>query len=85
MFTEYLPGLADDIVKSLADRTAGVPLYAVEMVRMLIAGGELEEADGSWHFTGDSAEMALPESLQAVIGARLDRLDSEGNLCARLP
>ena len=77
MFTEYLPGLADDIVKSLADRTAGVPLYAVEMVRMLIAGGELEEADGAWRFKGDAAEMALPESLQAVIGARLDRLGEE--------
>ena len=77
MFIEYLPGLAEDVVKSLADRTAGVPLYAVEMVRMLIAGGELEEADGSWHFNGESAEMALPESLQAVIGARLDRLGEE--------
>jgi class 3 adenylate cyclase/predicted ATPase len=77
MFTEYLPGLADDIRKSLADRTAGVPLYAVEMVRMLIAAGELEEIDGSWQFSGDGADMALPESLHAVIGARLDRLGDE--------
>jgi len=77
MFTEYLPGLPDDIVRSLADRTAGVPLYAVEMVRMLIAAGELEEVEGSWRFKGDDADMGLPESLQAVIGARLDRLGDE--------
>jgi len=77
MFTEYLPGLPDDIVKSLADRTAGVPLYAVELVRMLIAAGELEESDGAWRFKGDVAGTALPDSLHAVIGARLDRLGDD--------
>jgi tetratricopeptide (TPR) repeat protein len=77
MIREYLPGLPDDVVKSLADRTAGVPLYAVEMVRMLVATGDLEEVEGSWRFKGDGADMALPDSLQAVIGARLDRLGDE--------
>jgi class 3 adenylate cyclase len=77
MFTEYLPGLPDDVVKILADRAAGVPLYAVEMVRMLIAAGDLEAIDGVYRFNGDADSMALPESLQAVIGARIDRLGEE--------
>ena len=77
MCTEYLPGLPDDIIKILADRAAGVPLYAVEMVRMLVAGGDLEAVDGEYRFNGDAETMALPESLQAVIGARIDRLGEE--------
>jgi class 3 adenylate cyclase/tetratricopeptide (TPR) repeat protein len=77
MFTEYLPGLPDDVIESLADRTAGVPLYAVEIVRMLMASGEINEVDGRYRFDGDLDRTALPESLQAVIGARLDRLGED--------
>ncbi len=75
MITEYLPGLAADVVAKISERAAGFPLYAVEMVRMLTAIGELVEEDGRFRYEGDPAVMALPDSLQAVIGARLDRLD----------
>ncbi len=75
MITEYLPGLDHDVVDRLAERAAGFPLYAVEMVRMMTASGELVEEDGRYRFEGDAANMAFPDSLQAVIGARLDRLE----------
>ncbi|MFQ5966703.1 MAG: AAA family ATPase [Acidimicrobiia bacterium] len=77
LLSEYLPGLPDDVIDSLADRTAGIPLYAVEIVRMLVASGELESVDGQYRFNGDADSMTLPESLQAVIGARIDRLTEE--------
>jgi class 3 adenylate cyclase/tetratricopeptide (TPR) repeat protein len=76
MITEYLPGLDHDVVDRLAERAAGFPLYAVEMVRMLTASGELVEEDGRYRYGGDAAVIAFPESLHAVIGARLDRLDA---------
>jgi class 3 adenylate cyclase/tetratricopeptide (TPR) repeat protein len=75
MVTEYLPGADVGVVEKIVERSAGFPLYAVEMVRMLAAAGDLVEADGEWSFRGDADSLALPESLQAVIGARLDRLD----------
>ncbi|MEE8407405.1 MAG: adenylate/guanylate cyclase domain-containing protein, partial [Acidimicrobiia bacterium] len=77
MLSEYLPGLSGKVITSLADRTAGIPLYAVEMVRMLISSGQLELVEGEYRFEGDADSMALPESLQAVIGARIDRLGDE--------
>ena len=51
----------------------GNPLYAEEFVRLL--------ADrGGW-----SVEMAVPESVQALIAARLDTLSPERKSCSRTP
>lgn len=77
LMVEYLPGLGEDVTSRIVERAAGFPLYAVEMVRMLTASGELEERSGEWVFHGEADHLALPESLQAVIGARLDRLDGD--------
>ncbi len=70
------PGVAGEIRDTIVDRAAGIPLYAVEMLRMMIAGGDLVEAGGVYSFTGVLSDLAVPESLQAVIGARIDRLDA---------
>ena len=69
------PGMPDHAVQLIAARAAGVPLYAVEFVRMLLAGGDLVREGKQFRLVGDLAELTIPESLQAVIGARLDRLD----------
>jgi tetratricopeptide (TPR) repeat protein len=69
------PGVGGDIREAIVDRAAGIPLYAVEMIRMMVAGGDLVEADGAYSFTGALSDLAVPESLQAVIGARIDRLE----------
>lgn len=75
LVTEYLPGLDDLVVDRIVDRVAGFPLYAVEIVRMLVGSGVLTFDGERFAYTGDPAEMALPDSLHAVIGARLDRLE----------
>ncbi len=75
MLTEYVPGVDEQVIDLIAERAAGFPLYAVEMVRALSGSGELEAVGGEYRFTGNPDEVALPESLQAVIGARIDRLD----------
>ncbi len=70
------PGLPEEAVNLIAGRSAGMPLYAIEFVRMLLAGGDLVRETGKFRLVGDVAELAVPESLQAVIGARLDRLEA---------
>ena len=75
MLAEYVPGVDGLVIDLIAERAAGFPLYAVEMVRALTASGELESVGNQFRYTGDADEVALPESLQAVIGARLDRLE----------
>jgi len=69
-----VPGLPDSAVRAILGRAGGIPLYAVETVRMLVADGKLEEADGSYRPTGDLGGLAVPETLHALIAARLDAL-----------
>jgi class 3 adenylate cyclase/tetratricopeptide (TPR) repeat protein len=75
LVTGLAPGIPEDAAALIASRAAGMPLYAVEFVRMLLAGGDLVREGDLFELRGDLAELAVPESLQAVIGARLDRLD----------
>jgi tetratricopeptide (TPR) repeat protein len=70
-----VPGLPDAAVRSVVARADGVPLYAVEIVRMLVADGRLSASEGAYRPTGDITDLAVPTSLQALIGARLDALD----------
>jgi class 3 adenylate cyclase/tetratricopeptide (TPR) repeat protein len=69
------PGLPEGMVERIASRTAGVPLHAVEFIRMLVNSGQLVREADTYRFDGVDADLAVPDSLSAIIGARLDRLD----------
>ena len=77
MVNGTVPGLPLEATRAIVARAAGVPMYAVELLRMLLAQGDLVEVNGDYQLAGSVSDLAVPESLQAVIGARLDRLDSE--------
>jgi class 3 adenylate cyclase/tetratricopeptide (TPR) repeat protein len=70
-----VPGLDDLTVRSIVARADGIPLYAVETVRMLVAEGRLAQAGGSYVPAGDLSSLAVPETLTALISSRLDALD----------
>jgi class 3 adenylate cyclase/tetratricopeptide (TPR) repeat protein len=70
-----VPGLPAPAVAAIVGRADGIPLYAVETVRMLVAEGRLREENGAYVPAGDLTSLAVPESLQALIAARLDALD----------
>ncbi len=70
-----VPGLPERAVRSILARADGVPLYAVETVRMLVTEGRLESSGGTYRPTGDLTDLAVPESLHGLIAARLDSLD----------
>jgi class 3 adenylate cyclase/tetratricopeptide (TPR) repeat protein len=70
-----VPGIPETAQRSIIERADGMPLYAVETVRMLVADGQLVLSDGAYRPVGDLADLAVPETLTALIGARLDALD----------
>jgi len=70
-----VPGLPDSAARLVIERADGIPLYAVETVRMLVAERRLELADGVYVPVGDLTTLAIPETLTALIAARLDSLD----------
>jgi class 3 adenylate cyclase/tetratricopeptide (TPR) repeat protein len=71
------PGIADDVVALIVERAEGIPLYAVEFVRMLLGSGALVRINGEFEMVGTIDELAIPDSLRSVIAARLDRLDPD--------
>ncbi len=70
-----VPGIPDETLDGVVERSGGVPMYAVEFVRMLLSQGVLtQRSDGTFDITADLTDLPVPESVSAVIGARLDRL-----------
>ncbi len=70
-----VPGLPSRAASAIVARADGIPLYAVETVRMLFAEGRLVLEDGAYRPIGDLSTLAVPESLTALIASRLDALD----------
>jgi class 3 adenylate cyclase/tetratricopeptide (TPR) repeat protein len=72
----FVPGLPEAAARSIVARAEGIPLYAVETIRMLVADGRLEpREDGGYAPVGELGELAVPDTLHALIAARLDGLD----------
>jgi class 3 adenylate cyclase/tetratricopeptide (TPR) repeat protein len=72
-----VPGIPRASAEAIVERAAGIPLYAVELLRGLLAQGQLAGEAGDYRVVGDLTQLVIPESLQAVIGARLDRLGAD--------
>ncbi len=72
-----VPGLPDPVVERVLERAEGIPLYAVETVRMLLSEGHVSLDDGVYRPTGDLSELSVPASLHALIASRLDALEAE--------
>ena len=70
-----VPGLPEAAANQIVARAEGIPLYAVEMIRMLLNDGRLQPTDGTYQPVGNLTTLAVPESLHALIAARLDGLD----------
>jgi class 3 adenylate cyclase len=69
-----LPGSLRQIILAKAE---GNPFYVEEVIRMLIDRGVLERKDGGWAVARDLKEIDIPDTLQGVIMARIDRLPDD--------
>jgi class 3 adenylate cyclase/tetratricopeptide (TPR) repeat protein len=62
---------------ALLERASGNPLYAEEFIRMLIDRSALARRGSTWELVVGNEEIPLPESVHALIAARLDTLPPE--------
>ena len=65
----------DALGRKIAERAAGNPFFAEEMVRDLAERGVLRGNRSAYESTADAGEVSVPATLQATIAARIDRLD----------
>ena len=74
----------DALGQRIAERAAGNPFFAEEIVHELAERGVLQGQTGAFVSTADVSEVTVPATLQATIAARIDRLDpaAKRTLCA---
>jgi adenylate cyclase len=63
-----------EVGEAIVARAAGNPFFAQEMIRDLAERGVLQGTIGSYVCHTDVAEVSVPATLHAAIGARIDRL-----------
>ncbi len=72
--------LAPADVRRLYDRTEGNPLFIGETIRALLDDGSIERREGRLAFLDPDAERAIPVSLRALLGARIDALPDDARV-----
>ena len=72
-----IDALSDGVRRRILERSEGNPFYLEEIVRHLIDEGLLVREDGRWRAGGGIDDVEIPDSVHAVILARLDLLSPE--------
>jgi len=67
----------DGLAEHLHERAAGNPFFVEEIVRELVEAGHLEGARGAHRLVRSVEEIGVPASVQAVLAARIDRLEPD--------
>jgi predicted ATPase/class 3 adenylate cyclase len=76
-----IDALPADFRAQIIERSAGTPLFCEEFIHMLIDEGHLVHEGMSWRATSAIDQIRVPQSINAVLEARLDGLpDSEKNV-----
>jgi class 3 adenylate cyclase/tetratricopeptide (TPR) repeat protein len=72
-----VPGMPAAARSKITSQAQGIPLFAVETVRSLIDRDIVQPVEGVYRLTGDMGELTVPDSLHALLAARLDALEEE--------
>ena len=70
-----VPGMPASARAKITAQAQGIPLFAVETVRALIDRDIVQPLEGVYRLVGDVGQLAVPDSLHALLAARLDSLD----------
>ncbi len=73
-----LDGSPPQAILPLLERSQGNPFFVEELVRALLDSQVLSrDADGNWHLAGPLDQVTVPNSIEGLLLARLDRLEEQ--------
>jgi len=72
-----LDALPDSTRSLVLERAEGNPFFVEEVIRMLIDGRAILEKEGSWVAGAELDHVEIPDNLQGLLLARIDRLPDE--------
>jgi class 3 adenylate cyclase/tetratricopeptide (TPR) repeat protein len=70
-----VPGMPPTARTAITGRAQGLPLFTVEIIRALIDRDVVQPSEGVYRLVGEIGELTVPDSLHALLAARLDALD----------
>ena len=73
----HIEDLPEKVRKLILTKAEGNPFFVEEVIRSLLDSGLVVYDAGHWRATRAIENVAVPDTLAAVINARLDRLDDE--------
>jgi class 3 adenylate cyclase/tetratricopeptide (TPR) repeat protein len=79
--TEHFP---DELAVALMDKAEGVPLFIEEVTKTLLDLGVLRRENGGYRMVKGIEEVSVPDTIQGIIMARLDRLGEDGKRTVQL-
>src|SRR5436309_1737030 len=79
--TERLP---DELRAALMQKAEGVPLFIEEVTKTLLDLGVLRKETGGYRIVGHIGGVSVPDTIQDIIMARLDRLGDDGKRTVQL-
>jgi class 3 adenylate cyclase/tetratricopeptide (TPR) repeat protein len=72
-----VPAMPTAARAAITGQAQGIPLFAVETIRVLIDRDIVQPVEGVYRLTGAIGELSVPDSLHALLAARLDALDPD--------
>jgi class 3 adenylate cyclase/tetratricopeptide (TPR) repeat protein len=73
-----------ELAEALTARAEGVPLYVEEVAKTLLDVGVLRRENGGYRLVRRLEEVRIPDTIQGIIMARLDRLGEDGKRTVQL-
>ena len=70
-------GLEESVRQRIVEAAEGNPLFVEQLLTMLLEDGLLVLEDGGWRASGELPDVTLPRTIQALLAARVDRLNGE--------
>jgi class 3 adenylate cyclase/tetratricopeptide (TPR) repeat protein len=67
--------LPSDVHRRILEQAGGNPFFLEEIVRRLVDGGHVVQDGDRWRATGDIETVEIPDTVQAVLAARIDLLE----------
>jgi tetratricopeptide (TPR) repeat protein len=67
--------ISPEIRELILNRTSGNPLYMEELTHSLLENGSIQKKDLQFVLSGKASDIQIPDTIQGIIAARMDRLE----------
>src|SRR2546430_17250359 len=66
--------IQDDLATFILEKAEGVPFFLEELAKALRETGAIEQQEDHWRLTAKGTGMPVPDTVEEVVMARIDRL-----------